>query len=58
MIRKGEKLFKDNFKGKEFTDDQWIGVMVNNPILIERPIVIKGDQAVIGRPPENIEALY
>lgn len=58
LIRKGEKLFKDNFKGKEFTDDQWIGVMVNNPILIERPIVIKGDQAVIGRPPENIEALY
>ena len=53
LIRKGEKIFKEQFKGTERTDDQWIEVMVANPILIERPIVIRGDQAVVARPPEK-----
>lgn len=54
LIRKGEKLFKENHKGKNLTDAQWIQVMVDNPILIERPIVIKDGKAVIGRPPEKV----
>jgi len=57
LIRKGEKIWKENFKGKELTDAEIIKAMVENPKLIERPIVIKGDKAVIGRPSENIEAL-
>ncbi len=54
LIRKGEADFKDNFKGKELSDDQWIQAMIDFPKLIERPIVINGNKAVIGRPTERI----
>lgn len=54
LLRKGEQIFKDNFKGKNFTDDEWIRIMTENPKLIERPIVVKGNKAIIGRPPEKV----
>lgn len=54
IMRKGESIFKENFKGKELSDDQWIDVMIENPKLIERPIVVNGNKAVIGRPPESV----
>ena len=54
LIRKGEQIFKDNFKGKELSEDEWIDAMVEYPKLIERPIVVNGDKAVIGRPPEKV----
>lgn len=54
LVRKGEKIWKENFKGKELTDAQVITAMLENPKLIERPIIINGNKAVIGRPPEVI----
>ncbi len=54
LIRKGEAEFKENFKGKELSDDEWIDAMIAYPKLIERPIVIHENKAVIGRPPENV----
>ncbi|MEO1050006.1 MAG: arsenate reductase (glutaredoxin) [Bacteroidota bacterium] len=57
LIRKNEALFKENFKGKDLSENEWIKVLVENPILIERPLVVKGDQAVIGRPPESVSKL-
>ncbi len=54
LIRKSEAIYKEQFKGKELTDNQWIAAMHEYPKLIQRPIVIKGKQAVIGRPPENV----
>ncbi len=54
LIRKGEQIYKDNFKGKELSEDEWIDAMVEYPKLIERPIVVNGDKAVIGRPPEKV----
>ncbi len=57
LIRKGEAIFKENFKGKAHTDTEWIKIMTENPKLIERPIVVKGDEAILGRPPENVKHL-
>jgi arsenate reductase len=54
LIRKNESLWKDNFKNLTFTDKELIDVMIKNPKLIERPIVVNGNKAVVGRPPEKI----
>ncbi len=58
LLRKGEKVFKENFKGKQFADEEWIQIMIENPKLIERPIVVKGNKAIIGRPPETVKELF
>jgi arsenate reductase len=57
LIRKNETLFKEKFKGKSFNDDEWIRILLEHPKLIERPIVIKGNKAVVGRPIENVVEL-
>ena len=57
LLRRGEADFKDHFKGKDLSDDEWIAAMVKYPKLIERPIVVKQKKAVLGRPPENVKTL-
>jgi arsenate reductase len=57
LVRKGEDEYKAGYAGKRLTDAQWLDVLAKHPILIERPIVVSGDRAVIGRPPENVNAL-
>lgn len=57
LLRRGESDFKENFKGKDLSDDEWIAAMVKYPKLIERPIVVKQKKAVLGRPPENVNTL-
>lgn len=54
LVRKNEAIWKDKFKGKNLSDNEIILAMVQNPKLIERPIVTYGNKAVIGRPPERI----
>jgi arsenate reductase len=54
LVRKNEEVFKTTFKDKNLTEEEWIQVFVEYPVLIERPIVIKGNRAVIGRPIEKV----
>lgn len=49
LIRQKEKIWMDNYKGTEMTDEAIIQAMVKHPILIERPIVIDGNKAIVGR---------
>ena len=54
LVRKNEAIWKSDFKGRVLSDTEIINAMVSNPKLIERPIVINGTKAVVGRPPEQI----
>ena len=55
LLRKGEGVYKENNLRREgLTDDDLIQFMIDNPILIERPIVYDANRAVIGRPPDNV----
>jgi arsenate reductase len=57
IVRTQEGFFKKSLKGKQFTDYEWIKILVENPQLIQRPIVVKKYKAVIGDPVENIGEL-
>lgn len=54
LLRKGEDAWKAHVAGRNLGDAQLIALMVEHPVLIERPIVVSGDRAVLGRPPENV----
>jgi arsenate reductase (glutaredoxin) len=55
IVRTQEDYFKKNLKGKSFTDEEWITILLENPKLIQRPIVVAKHKAVIGDPAENID---
>ncbi len=57
LVRKNEVIWKENFKNKELSDNDIIHAMLQHPKLIERPIVVQNNKAVIGRPPEKIKEL-
>jgi arsenate reductase len=55
LIRDGESRYTElGLKDRDVDDDTLIDLMVANPILIERPIVVRGHKAAIGRPPETV----
>lgn len=58
LVRTKESVWKEEYAGKELDDDEIILAMAENPKLIERPIVVKGNKAVLGRPPENVRSLF
>lgn len=55
IVRKEEKLYKEEYRGKDLSDKEWIRIMADNPKLIQRPIIVNGNKAVIARPPEAIQ---
>lgn len=58
MVRTQEAIYKSNFKDKNFNDHEWVKIMLENPKLIKRPIVVKGNKAVWGDPAEEIDVLF
>ena len=58
LLRKDEKIYRDlDLARRQVSDGELIRLMVENPDLIQRPIVVKGNKAVLGRPPESVEEL-
>jgi arsenate reductase len=57
LVRTGERVFQEKYSGRTLTDMEWIEALAADPILMQRPIVVRGDAAVIGRPPENAKRL-
>jgi len=57
MMRRGEKLFKELGLSTTSTEEALLEAMISHPILIERPLAIKGNRAVIARPPQHVAAL-
>ena len=54
LVRKNEKVWKESYKDKKLSNKEIIKAMIENPKLIERPIIIHENKAVVGRPPEKI----
>jgi arsenate reductase len=55
LVRKKEAVYKEKFEGKKMTEAQWIKALAKYPILMERPIVLKGGKAIIPRPMEKLK---
>jgi arsenate reductase len=54
IVRRGEDVFKAEYAGRELDDEAWLDALVAHPILIERPIVVRGKRAVVGRSTEKV----
>jgi arsenate reductase len=54
IVRTGEDIYKSDYKGRALSEDEWLDALVAHPVLIERPIVVRGERAVVGRPPEKV----
>ena len=57
LVRTTEAIFKEQFKGKDLSAAEWIEAMVAYPKLMQRPIVVNGNKAILGRPPENVDEI-
>jgi len=55
LIRKQEDLYKKELKGKEFTDEEWIQIIIENPQLLQRPFIVGKHKAVLAQPAEKAD---
>ena len=58
LVRTNESIWKESYKGNQLTDEEIITAIINNPKLMERPVVTTNKKAIIGRPPENVLSLF
>jgi len=54
IVRQGEAVFKEHYAGRTLTDSEWLEALAAHPVLLQRPIVVKGDRAIVARPPEKL----
>jgi arsenate reductase (glutaredoxin) len=57
LVRKTEAVFQQNYAGRTLNDEEWLDALAAHPVLIERPIVVRGNKAVVARPAEKVLAL-
>lgn len=57
LIRKKEPIYKEKFSGKKMTEDKWVKAMTKYPVLIQRPIIVKGKKAVFGRSDDELNQI-
>jgi len=57
LVRTQEDEYKEKLRGKNFTDEEWVTILLENPKLIQRPIVVKNHKAVLGQPVDEIDKL-
>lgn len=57
IIRTSEPLYTEQYEGKNLTDEEWLQAIADNPVLLQRPIVVMGDKAVIARPAANVNSI-
>ncbi|MGE8431290.1 ArsC/Spx/MgsR family protein [Chryseobacterium joostei] len=55
IIRKTDKLYIEKYADKNYSEEEWIKILSENPSLIQRPIIVKGSVAMLGRPIENVK---
>lgn len=58
MVRTQEAIYKSDYKGKEFTDDEWLDIIVKNPKLLKRPIVVSGEKAIWADPADLLANFF
>jgi len=58
LVRENEEIFKKELKGRNFTDDEWLIIIRENPKLLKRPLIVGKHKAVFGDPVENIDILF
>lgn len=54
LVRKSEELYKELYESKDISEQEWLIILAENPVLIQRPILEKGDKAIVARPPERV----
>lgn len=57
LVRTHEEYYKQNLKGKEYSDEEWYVIIAEHPNLLHRPIVVNGDKAVWAQPPEKMNEI-
>jgi len=58
IVRQKEPFYQEQLQGKIFSRSEWLKILHENPVLIERPIVVFGHRAIIARPAEVLETLF
>lgn len=58
LLRRGEAVFKERYADRDLSEAEALEAMLAHPILMERPIVVRGDKAVVARPPERVKELF
>jgi polyphosphate kinase len=57
LVRTQDKVYQEKYKGKTLSHEQWISVLANNPGMMQRPLVVNGNRAVLAIPPETVESI-